>query len=144
LPLNAQAVRTLKRAADAASTARAEARAMCDDLGEVALVDDVVLVVSELVTNAVQHGQGEIVLELEVQGERVLVTVADDGPGEPQLPDPVAHGAEGGRGLALVAAVAQEWGVHPAAEGGKAVWCVLGLDPADPVPDPDAAPLTIG
>jgi anti-sigma regulatory factor (Ser/Thr protein kinase) len=136
--VGAQAVRPLTRAADTASDARAQALTMCADLGQITLVDDVLLVVSELVTNALRHGSGQITLTLEVDGELVVVTVGDEGPGRPRVLDPVERGAEGGRGLALVAAVGQDWGVRPTADGGKVVWCVLAP------PGADQAALSVG
>ena len=86
-------------------------------------VDDVALVVSELVTNAVVHGEGEITLDVLVAPDSVHVEVRD---AEPRLPDPVdaPFDAESGRGLQLVSKVATRWGVRPA-DSGKVVWADL-------------------
>jgi anti-sigma regulatory factor (Ser/Thr protein kinase) len=85
------------------------------------------LVVSELVTNAIRHaglGAGDpIDLDLQSQDGHVRIAVRDGGPGF----DPSAQNGEtsnGGLGLALVAALSDEWGVerHP---GGCTVWCAV-------------------
>jgi anti-sigma regulatory factor (Ser/Thr protein kinase) len=82
------------------------------------LVEDVELVVSELVTNAMRHGRGQITMHLEVAPDRVVVGVQDQGAGQPSPREPDATGVNG-RGLALVAILATEWGVRPAPAGGK-------------------------
>ncbi|MBG0852300.1 ATP-binding protein [Streptomyces spinoverrucosus] len=87
--------------------------------------DDVLLCVSELATNALLHGvpagRGFLV-RLTLYSEGVLrVAVHDSGTGEVRTPD-ASLDAEQGRGLLLVAALADKWGVgerHP----GKIVWC---------------------
>ncbi|SCK36139.1 Anti-sigma regulatory factor (Ser/Thr protein kinase) [Streptomyces sp. WMMB 714] len=95
-------------------------------------VQDVALVVSELVTNAVRHGlvPGRLVeVRLEYDLEKaVTVEVSDAGdhrppPAAPPLPCAVEPTAltESGRGLALVAAFAAEWGVRDRVVG-KTVW----------------------
>lgn len=89
-----------------------------------ALVDDSQLGTSELVANAVRHAGTELVLRLRVDD---VVTIAiEDGQPELRRPVPVAGDqlAESGRGLHIVAAVAQDWGIRTAA-GGKVVWFTL-------------------
>ncbi|MFC6594288.1 ATP-binding protein [Kitasatospora paranensis] len=76
-----------------------------------AVVDDAELAVSELVTNAVRHGGPPIALRLVVTDDRVSIEVRDGGNGHPVLRRPDAD-AVSGRGLALVRAVAEEWGVR--------------------------------
>jgi anti-sigma regulatory factor (Ser/Thr protein kinase) len=88
------------------------------------LIEDVELVVSELVTNAMRHGRGQITMHLEVEPDRVVVGVQDQGAGRPCPREPDATDVNG-RGLALVAILATEWGVRPEPDGGKVVWCVL-------------------
>jgi serine/threonine-protein kinase RsbW len=90
-----------------ARQARAHVR---DSLAGHPLLDDIELVTSELVANAVKHGGGEIDLGLAAGPGRVRLTVTSDaGPGEPQVRPPTSEG-EGGRGLAIVAALADQWG----------------------------------
>ena len=85
--------------------------------------DDGALAVSELVTNAVLHGREPIVLRL-VRGERsVRVEVQDGSPVSPSFSmlDPTAVT---GRGLMLISAASDRWGVEPTPEG-KQVWFEL-------------------
>ena len=82
---------------------------------------DAALMVSELVTNAVQHGVGAITLRIEVEPGAVHVEVADDGI-VALAPSP-APGALGGWGLRIVDQLADEWGVL---EGSTKVWFRLG------------------
>ncbi|MDT5154741.1 MAG: hypothetical protein QOI01_6474 [Mycobacterium sp.] len=86
-------------------------------------LDDVVLVVSELVTNALQAGCSSADLRIEVDADTVTVAVTDDAPGEPVA---VHAGPEDvhGRGLFVVAALASDWGVRKA-DRGKEVWALL-------------------
>ncbi|MDG4858969.1 ATP-binding protein [Streptomyces sp. T-3] len=84
--------------------------------------DDVLLCVSELATNALLHGvpvgRGFLV-RLQSDGESLRVEVHDSGGGEPRIPETPD---EGGRGLFLVQALADKWGVG-ARDPGKVVWC---------------------
>ncbi|MEU7054967.1 ATP-binding protein [Streptomyces sp. NPDC046197] len=84
--------------------------------------DDVSLCVSELATNALLHGVPPgrgFRLFLRYDGDVLRVEVHDSGAGVPRIPD----GAdEGGRGLLLVAALADRWGVGER-DPGKVVWC---------------------
>jgi signal transduction histidine kinase len=89
------------------------------------LSDDVLLVVDELVTNAVLHAHGPITLLLDLQGQEVRVEVTDDSPRLPSANPPSESGTSG-RGLAIVAAIAREWGSRPLATGGKSVWAQIG------------------
>ncbi|MEO6203832.1 MAG: ATP-binding protein [Mycobacteriales bacterium] len=87
------------------------------------LVDEVSLVVSELVTNAVRHAVPPLVLEIEMSDDEVLVAVDDGSPGRPVLTYAPAD-AEGGRGLQLVDQVSMETGIRPQPPG-KTVWAAL-------------------
>ncbi|WP_165865650.1 SpoIIE family protein phosphatase [Vallicoccus soli] len=89
------------------------------------LLDSALLVVSELVTNAVLH-TGEpcrLVLAREQDGRVLRIEVHDDSTRHPS-PREASDDALGGRGLAIVEALAQDWGVSPQGEG-KAVWADL-------------------
>lgn len=90
----------------------------------------VALVVTELVTNAVVHGRSRPHLRVEWDGHAVRLRVADDGPGRPEVRELDAM-TTSGRGLALVARVADDWGVEDwIVEGrrvGKAVWACIDL-----------------
>ncbi|MFI2432992.1 SpoIIE family protein phosphatase [Streptomyces sp. NPDC018693] len=83
--------------------------------------DAVLLVVSELVTNALVHTQGPVRLDLILRGDRVRVCVNDSSPRAPAKPVVVGWEATGGRGLLLVEAMSESFGSVPVA-GGKQVW----------------------
>ncbi|MEU7561805.1 ATP-binding protein [Streptomyces eurythermus] len=87
---------------------------------------DLSLCVSELATNALLHGvpRGRgFLLRLRYDGELVRAEVHDSGPGTPRVPDePGGPESEGGRGLLLVAALSDKWGVGERTPG-KIVWC---------------------
>ena len=93
--------------------------------------DDVLLLVSELVTNAVRHaGAGpDRPLHLQLlRGPRwVVVTVGDEGPGFAWHPDPPAGNDSGGWGLFLVDQIADSWGVECTASGTR-VWFEIAYD----------------
>jgi len=80
-------------------------------------LDTAVLLVSELVTNAVVHGDGPIELTIAVDDRGARFAVTDEGGGTPAVRDD--PGADGGWGLRLVAQLARRWGV---ADGRTHVW----------------------
>ncbi|WP_241841936.1 SpoIIE family protein phosphatase [Pseudofrankia sp. BMG5.36] len=111
-------------AADVAP-ARAAARAALSDWSLPAeALETAVLVLSELVGNAVAHGRQPIDARVRRLADRVVVEVADGGG---RLPRRRHAGAdqEAGRGLELVATLADRWGVRPTADG-KVVWAEIG------------------
>ena len=89
-------------------------------LGLDEVVDDLVLIVSEMVTNAVRHGAPPVRLEVLADDRVVRIAVGDGDPGLP-LPREVDDDAEGGRGMVLVDLLAAEHGVRPQPPG-KTVW----------------------
>lgn len=99
----------------------------CRDAGAGAACDTVALLVSEIATNALVHGSGEVRVSVWASPGVVRVEVDDDGAGLPvrRQADP---DAEGGRGLALVEALSTGWGVQPG-ETGKTVWFELDAAP---------------
>ena len=115
---------TLASVADARQAARTwlEGHGAADDVA-----GRVILVVSELVTNAVRHGGTGWVLSLRRSSDdgKVVVRVSDTGPGAPSI-TLAADDATSGRGLALVAALSDGWGWDPSPTGGKVVWAELG------------------
>lgn len=114
--------------------AREQARkALCDwGLGEHA--DLAALVVSELVTNAICHGEGAAQIGLSRAGGDLRVEVHDDGAGRP-VRRPAGAADEAGRGLALIDGLIELYGgrrgiTEDASGPGKTVYVVIGL-PAD-------------
>jgi anti-sigma regulatory factor (Ser/Thr protein kinase)/GAF domain-containing protein len=97
------------------------------------LVDDAVLLTSELVTNAVVHAGTPVQVTCRLSGGAVEVVVSDGHPGRlvPEAPGCEAVPSErtGGRGLLLPAALASAWGVAYG-RASKAVWFRLALDGA--------------
>ncbi|MFJ5153379.1 ATP-binding protein [Streptomyces sp. NPDC088353] len=87
------------------------------------LTDSVELAVTELVANVVRHVPDRrcTVLVLR-QREGVRVEVTDRSPQLPAVPSDLSPEAEGGRGLLLVGAVTDKWGVEPRGGAGKTVW----------------------
>jgi len=80
------------------------------------------LALSEIVTNAVVHGLPPIVLQVQGSASRLEVSVSDASPAQPRA-DETRLDATGGRGLAIVAAVAGEWGCERDPSGpGKRIW----------------------
>jgi len=87
------------------------------------LIEDAVLCVSELVTNALNAGCTAMTLTVQVDPDSVRIGLADDAPGLPQQQRPRPDEAHG-RGLLIVETLARRWGVgiaHP----GKETWALL-------------------
>ncbi|WNM47056.1 ATP-binding protein [Kitasatospora sp. CM 4170] len=93
-------------------------------LGSVGLDHDApCLILSELVTNALVHGGGAPAVVLELRGGRLYITVSDASP-VPVVRRAPDDARTGGRGLDLVDALADEWGVELIGSYGKAVWAI--------------------
>lgn len=91
-------------------------------------LDDALLVVSELVANAVRHAHTVSTLELELggNGSRLRVALADGSSTAPRLRH--AHAtAEDGRGMGILSALSDRWGIELHV-GGKRVWWEVDLD----------------
>lgn len=83
------------------------------------------LLISELVTNAVTHGAGHPVVEVDVAPRRLRVTVTDQGRAVPRIRRGGSPLAERGRGLLLVDTLATRWGTSRRVPTGKSVWFEL-------------------
>src|ERR1700712_3213680 len=109
----------------AASVARLFVRCLCEEWGVGAVADVAELLSSELVTNAVVHARSAIELEAAWSHSDLRVDVRDAGAGQVQAKtSPAPTEAEGGRGLAIVASLADSWGVEETGHG-KSVWFSL-------------------
>ncbi|MFC4002794.1 ATP-binding protein [Prauserella oleivorans] len=83
------------------------------------------LLVTELVTNAVVHGRPPFSMRMLENHERLRIEVADTAARHPVVRDPEPHEPTG-RGMVLVAAMADDWGVQDVPTGpGKVVWAEL-------------------
>ena len=81
------------------------------------------VIVSELVTNAIVHGAGPLQVMLNYQDGEVTIEVTD-GDSHTERVKPRADGAApGGRGLRIVASLADRWGTRPSPYG-KTVWAI--------------------
>lgn len=85
------------------------------------LTADVVVIVSELVTNAIQHGSGDVKLRVQCSADRLLVEVSDHNPAPARM-RPVHDEDTRGRGLRMVDQLAMDWGVS---DGGLTTWAAL-------------------
>jgi anti-sigma regulatory factor (Ser/Thr protein kinase) len=89
--------------------------------------EDLLLVVSELVTNAVLHGAEPIVVTVVRAPERVRVEVTDGATDASPHSNRVPPEAETGRGLSVVTRLAAAWGWRATPGRGKTVWAELPL-----------------
>jgi serine/threonine-protein kinase RsbW len=90
-----------------------------------AFVENAVLATSELVTNSILHGHSGGALAVELEGPYLRIEVSDD---SPDVPVEREHGPslEHGRGIPIVAALADAWGVS-SNESGKTVWMSIAV-----------------
>ena len=102
---------------------------------------DVSMVVSELTTNALLYGIGQIRLRVAVEDDRVYGEVFDEGTGFATELAERDLGEVGGQGLLIVAALADRWGVH---EGSSHIWFEIGRggdrEPVEPEVGPEERP----
>nr|WP_202502179.1 ATP-binding protein [Streptomyces sp. SID5785] len=102
------------------------------------VIDDAVLILSELLSNACRHGRplgddlagdGDVRAAWRVDGRGCLTVEVTDGGGPtrpvPATPSVTAHG---GRGLNIITALADDWGVRDDARGEVTVWVVVHKD----------------
>src|ERR1700710_49451 len=110
------------RGKHAAAVARKLAQARFEEDLPAQQLDDLLVIVSELTTNAVLHGTGQIRLRVNVKNGRVYGEVVDEGCGF--VNDVRDRGIDeiGKKGLLIVAALVEQWGIH---EGSSHVWFEL-------------------
>jgi len=91
------------------------------------VADDMGLIVTELVVNAIRHGNPDgVTVTLTVRDGVAVLDVEDDNGGRPAVLQ-TAEDDEGGRGLILVRALSDRWGYRPGTCGRKTVWASLAL-----------------
>ncbi len=114
--------------ADSVPAARAFLARLLDGWGVAdEVIDDAILLTSELMSNAVKHGSGVVDLEIEVNDGLLRVGVHDDDRDTPVVRDTGAA-SPGGRGMWIVQSLARAWGSEFNGEGpGKTVWFELVL-----------------
>ena len=110
----------LPESVHAAAMARTFVARFCEEFAAES-VEAARLLVCEVVTNAIRHGAGPVRLNCSVTGRLLHVEVTDRGARLPRRRYPALL-EQGGRGLYILDALADRWGVEPAAEGGKTVW----------------------
>ncbi len=127
------AVLMLKRDGEDLVRARRLVKEHLKQLGHDELVDDALLAVTELATNALIHTDGSV--ELRLHGAPALVRIAvDDESPIPPVAGVLDETAMCGRGLVLLSRLTTRWGVTPRDDGGKRVW--FDLEPgAEPQPE---------
>ncbi|MFD3939785.1 ATP-binding protein [Streptomyces sp. NPDC058611] len=120
---------TIIRSTTAVAGARDSVRVFLDGLGRPTVAQDaadtVVLVVSELVTNALRHGGGTCTLDLTAHADSIEVAVHDTSPHAPRMRVPDLHGGGGGFGWPMVNHLARATAVTPRTDGGKTVSALL-------------------
>ena len=107
-----------------AATARAFVRNSSCPAHDLEVLDEALLLISELVTNSVKYGGAPILLAIECDEHALQVRVRDGSPVQPTL-RAAGEDDESGRGLALVDLLSDAWGmdaVQDAHGPGKAIW----------------------
>jgi Histidine kinase-like ATPase domain len=124
------AVHTARGCAEAVRDARQFTAATLTEWGVAGRRGDIMIVVSELLTNALRHSLPSpattapgwpVRLGLLQRGHCLLCAVADSSSQVPVLHEP-GYLAETGRGLHVIAALCEQWGCTPPGPGGKVVW----------------------
>jgi anti-sigma regulatory factor (Ser/Thr protein kinase) len=105
--------------------ARTALRRLLDNAGvRTDVRDTALLLATELLSNAVEHGGGSTFLDATIESEVVRLEVSDH---NPRMPSPAADPGEldeRGRGMLLIAALSSRWGAERR-ERGKIVWCEI-------------------
>jgi DNA-binding NarL/FixJ family response regulator len=90
------------------------------------LLDDALVVISELAANAVTHGQSALQIRLSLKQTALRIEVIDRGAGTPE-PQPPTQTEEHGRGLHMIGVLTSAWGMESLDTTGKVVWAELPL-----------------
>ena len=103
-----------------AATPRAARRAVADLFGDHARCGELLLCVSEVVTNAVLHARSAATMTVRRTADVLTVEVKDDDP-TPPVRRQFSETATTGRGLRILDELTVRWGTRPS-NGGKVVW----------------------
>ena len=123
-PRHAEASIELPHDATSVSVARRFIREKLEQWGLEPLLDDTLLVTSELATNAITHAGSGCRIRLSLSDSTLRIDVVDTGAGTPE-PQPESQTEEHGRGLHLVDALTTAWGLEMVPGEGKLVWAEL-------------------
>lgn len=116
----------LPAAPEAAGMARRLVREVLTQAGASHLMDDAMLVMSELATNAVRYGAEPIRAHAGIEGGRLILAVQDSRASDLPYPKVLTATEPNGRGMHLVAAMASRWGWDRNANS-KVVWAEIPL-----------------
>jgi anti-sigma regulatory factor (Ser/Thr protein kinase) len=115
---------TLQREPSEAGHARRQVAQACEGLAR-DVVEIAQLLTTELVTNAIDHGAGEITLDITRASQDLRVDVSDAAPGRPQAAAATPDQTRG-RGMLIVESLASSWGITPPSDSRrKSVWFKL-------------------
>jgi CheY-like chemotaxis protein len=120
----AEASLDLPQELSSAAAARRFVRKTVADWGLGPVLDDALLVASELATNAVTHAESACRIRLSLTPSSLRIDVIDTGSGTPE-PQPESFTEEHGRGLHLISALTTAWGLEMVPGEGKVVWAEL-------------------
>lgn len=123
-PRRAEASIELPHDATSVRVARDFIREKLAEWGLEPLLDDALLVTSELATNAITHADSGCRIRLSLNDSTLRIDVVDTGAGTPE-PQPESQTEEHGRGLHLVDALTTAWGLEMVPGEGKLVWAEL-------------------
>jgi anti-sigma regulatory factor (Ser/Thr protein kinase) len=112
---------TLAAEPRSAGLARVFVSSVLAEWGRDGIAEPVVLLTSELVTNAVLHARSDIELVVDCDEDRVRVEVTDSSEDQPVLRFPAPEDTSG-RGLRLVDTMSSCWGVRHHPRDGKSIW----------------------
>ncbi len=114
----------------AVAEARRFIRATLTSWGQHRLLQDGTLIVSELATNAITHGDSAFRVSIERTATVVRIAVEDAGPGIPH-PRHLPIDVPNGRGMRMVEMLARRWGCD-LLDGGKVLWADLNIGSPEP------------
>ncbi|MEU2826730.1 ATP-binding protein [Streptomyces bacillaris] len=126
--MDSTSVTATLRSTTSIASARDSARAFLEGLAPTLAAeatDTVILVVSELVTNALHHGGGTCTLDLTAHRDSIEVAVRDPSPQAPRMRTPDLNGGTGGFGWPMVNRLARATNVTRHRAGGKTVSALL-------------------